>query len=192
MTNSSPLPKPPTGTPIVRRNGQLVVPDDPIIPYIEGDGTGPDIWRASVRVLDAAVEKAYGGKKKIAWMEVFAGEKSFKLFNNWLPDETVEAFRTHLVGIKGPLTTPIGGGIRSLNVALRQLLDLFVCLRPVRWYKGGPSPVKHPEKVDMVIFRENTEDIYAGIEFEAGSEANKKFLSLFKEAFPKEYGKIRF
>jgi len=182
----------PAGDKITMAGGKLTVPDQPIVPFIEGDGTGPDIWRASVRVLDAAVEKAYGGKKKIAWMEVLAGEKSFTKHQNWLPDETVEAFREFLVGIKGPLTTPIGGGIRSLNVALRQMLDLYVCLRPVRWFKGVPSPVKHPEKVDMVIFRENTEDIYAGIEFEAGSEANKKFLSLFKEAFPKEFSKIRF
>jgi isocitrate dehydrogenase len=184
--------KVPAGDKISIANGKLRVPDKPIVPFIEGDGTGPDIWRASVRVFDAAVEKAYGGKRKISWMEVLAGEKSFKQLNTWLPDETVEAFREFLVGIKGPLTTPIGGGIRSLNVALRQLLDLYVCLRPVRWFKGVPSPVKHPEKVDMVIFRENTEDIYAGIEFEQGSEANKKFLSLFKEAFPKEYGKVRF
>src|SRR5687768_11303052 len=183
---------PADGQPITHAAGRLQVPDRPIIPFIEGDGTGPDIWRASVRVFDAAVQKAYGGKRKIAWMEVYAGEKSFKQFNSWLPDETVEAFREFLVGIKGPLTTPIGGGIRSLNVALRQLLDLYVCLRPVRWFKGVPSPVKHPEKVDMVIFRENTEDIYSGIEFEQGSEANKKFLALFKEAFPKEYSKIRF
>jgi isocitrate dehydrogenase len=145
-----------------------------------------------VRVFDAAVKKAYKGARKIEWKEVLAGEKAFNMVNNWLPDETVEAFREYLVGIKGPLTTPIGGGIRSLNVALRQLLDLYVCLRPVRWFQGVPSPVKRPEKVDMVIFRENTEDIYAGIEFEQGSEANKKFLALFKEAFPKEYGKIRF
>ena len=150
------------------------MPDQPIIPFIEGDGTGPDIWRASVRVLDAAVAKAYGGKRKIAWMEVYAGEKSFDLFNTWLPDETVEAFREYLVSIKGPLTTPIGGGIRSLNVALRQMLDLYVCLRPVRWFKGVPSPVKAPEKVDMVIFRENTEDIYAGIEFEAGTRRQQE------------------
>jgi isocitrate dehydrogenase len=182
----------PAGSKITISGGKLKVPEQPIVPFIEGDGTGADIWRASVRVLDAAVAKAYGGKRKIAWMEVYAGEKSFKKFNSWLPDETVEAFREFLVGIKGPLTTPIGGGIRSLNVALRQLLDLYVCLRPVRWFKGVPSPVKHPEKVDMVIFRENTEDIYAGIEFEQGSEACKKFLALFKEAFPKEYGKIRF
>ncbi|CAG0928706.1 isocitrate dehydrogenase [Thermoflexales bacterium] len=174
------------------RSGKLNVPDNPVLPFIEGDGTGPDIWRASVRVFDAAVEKAYQGRRKIAWKEVLAGEKAFNTVNNWLPDETVAAFREYLVGIKGPLTTPIGGGIRSLNVALRQLLDLYVCLRPVRWFKGVPSPVKRPEKVDMVIFRENTEDIYAGIEFEQGSEANQKFLALFKEAFPKEYGKIRF
>ena len=169
-----------------------MVPDDPIIPFIEGDGTGRDIWRASARVFDAAVEKAYGGRKKIAWKEVYAGEKSFKQFNNWLPDETVDAFREYLVGIKGPLTTPVGGGIRSLNVALRQLLDLYVCLRPVRWYRGVPSPVKHPEKVDMVIFRENTEDIYAGIEFVAGSPEAKKVLDFFAREFPKEFNKIRF
>ncbi len=174
------------------KNGRLEVPDDPIIPFIEGDGTGPDIWRASVRVLDAAVAKAYGGKKKIAWKEVYAGEKSFKQFNNWLPDETVDAFRTYYVGIKGPLTTPVGGGIRSLNVALRQLLDLFVCLRPVRWYKGVPSPVRHPERVDMVIFRENTEDIYAGIEYAAGSPEAQTVLDFFARQFPKEFKKIRF
>jgi isocitrate dehydrogenase len=184
--------KVPAGERISISAGKLQVPNNPILPFIEGDGTGPDIWRASVRVFDAAVQKAYAGKRKIAWMEVFAGEKSFTKFNSWLPDETVDAFREFLVGIKGPLTTPIGGGMRSLNVALRQLLDLYVCLRPVRWFKGVPSPVKRPEKVDMVIFRENTEDIYAGIEFEMGTEANKKFLALFKEAFPKEYGKIRF
>ena len=189
----SPKPIPPSdGAKVTIRNGALQVPDHPIIPFIEGDGTGPDIWRASVRVLDAAVQKAYGGKRAIKWMEVYAGEKSFDLFNTWLPDETVEAFREYLVGIKGPLTTPVGGGIRSLNVALRQLLDLYVCLRPVRWFKGVPSPVKHPEKVDVVFFRENTEDIYTGIEFEAGSVEVKKFLTLFKETFPKEYTKIRF
>jgi isocitrate dehydrogenase len=180
------------GQKITIDNGKLIVPNNPVLPFIEGDGTGPDIWRASVRVFDAAVDKAYNGVRKIEWKEVLAGEKAFNTVNNWLPDETVEAFREYLVGIKGPLTTPIGGGIRSLNVALRQLLDLYVCLRPVRWFKGVPSPVKHPEKIDMVIFRENTEDIYAGIEFEQGTEANKKFLALFKEAFPKEYGKIRF
>src|SRR3954468_19814495 len=172
--------------------GKLAVPDRPVIPFIEGDGIGPDIWRASQRVFDAAVEKAYGGKKKIAWMEVYAGEKSKQLFDNWLPDETVEAFRKYLVGIKGPLTTPVGGGIRSLNVALRQLLDLYVCLRPVRYFKGVPSPVKRPDKVDMVIFRENTEDIYTGIEFGAGSERAQKLLSWVEKEFPKEFQKIRF
>jgi isocitrate dehydrogenase len=177
---------------ITLANGRLVVPDDPIIPFIEGDGTGPDIWRASVRVLDAAVEKAYGGRKKIAWIEVYAGEKSFKKFNTWLPDETVEAFRKYFVGIKGPLTTPVGGGIRSLNVALRQLLDLFVCLRPVRWYKGVPSPVKHPEKVDMVIFRENTEDIYAGIEYPGGTPDAQKLLDFLAREFPGDFKKVRF
>jgi isocitrate dehydrogenase len=180
------------GAKIVIENGILKVPANPIIPFIEGDGTGPDIWRASVRVLDAAVAKAYGGSRKIHWLEVYAGEKANKLFNTWLPDESVTACREYLVSIKGPLTTPIGGGIRSLNVALRQLLDLYVCLRPVRWFKGVPSPVKAPEKVDMVIFRENTEDIYAGIEFEQGSEENRKFKELFKQHFPKSYAKIRF
>jgi isocitrate dehydrogenase len=169
--------KPPAeGAPITMKEGVLQVPDNPILPFIEGDGTGPDIWRASQRVLDAAVEIAYGGKKKIAWMEVFAGEKSFHAFGEWLPDDTVEAFKTYLVGIKGPLTTPIGGGIRSLNVALRQLLDLYVCLRPVKYFKGVPSPVKNPEKVDMVIFRENTEDIYAGIEWRAFTPEVKKVI----------------
>ena len=167
-------------------------PINPILPFVEGDGTGRDIWRASVRVFDAAVEKAYGGKRKIHWMEVYAGEKSFKLFQTWLPEETIEAFQEFLVGIKGPLTTPIGGGIRSLNVALRKLLDLYVCQRPVRYYTGVPSPVKHPEYVDMVIFRENTEDIYTGIEFEYGTEENQKFKDMLKEAFPKEYAKMRF
>jgi isocitrate dehydrogenase len=173
-------------------HGKLSVPDHPIIPFIEGDGTGPDIWRASQRVFDAAVDKAFNGKKKIAWMEVLAGEKSFKKLNNWLPDDTVEAFRTFLVGIKGPLTTPVGGGIRSLNVALRQMLDLFVCLRPVRYFTGVPSPVKSPEKVDMVIFRENTEDIYAGIEYPAGSPESQKILDFLAANFPKEFKKIRF
>ena len=180
------------GARITIKDGVLQVPDNPIIPFIEGDGTGPDIWRATVRVLDAAVEKAYGGKKRIHWMEIYAGQKSNDLFNSWLPDETVQACREYLVSIKGPLTTPIGGGIRSLNVALRQLLDLYVCLRPVRWFKGVPSPVKKPEDVDMVIFRENTEDIYAGIEFEQGSAAAKRFLDLFREHFPDEFRKIRF
>ena len=180
------------GEKITISNGKLHVPDQPIIPFIEGDGTGRDIWRASVRVVDAAVQKAYGGKRKIHWMEIFAGEKANKTYNSWLPDETVKACRDYLISIKGPLTTPIGGGIRSLNVALRQLLDLYVCLRPVRWFKGVPSPVKSPEKVDMVIFRENTEDIYAGIEFEAGGAECKKFLELFKQNFPKQFTKIRF
>src|SRR4029450_3005166 len=192
MPNFTTTAPPATGTAISLQNGRLVVPDDPIIPFIEGDGTGPDIWRASVRVLDAAVKKAYGGAKTIAWFEVYAGEKSFKTFDTWLPDETVEAFRHYLVGVEGPLTTPVGGGIRSLNVALRQLLDLYVCLRPVRWYNGVPSPVKHPEKVDMVIFRENTEDIYAGIEYAAGTPEAQKVLDFFAKEFPKEFKKIRF
>ncbi len=192
MSNATTPQVPKDGAPITRKNGQLSVPDNPIIPFIEGDGTGPDIWRASVRVMDAAVAKAYGGKKKIAWMEVYAGEKSFKQSNNWLPDETVDAFRQYLVGIKGPLTTPVGGGIRSLNVALRQLLDLFVCLRPVRWYRGVPSPIRHPEKVDMVIFRENIEDIYAGIEYVAGSPEAQKILDFLEKEFPKDFRKIRF
>jgi len=183
---------PARGEKITIANGKLRVPDQPIIPFIEGDGTGRDIWRASVRVFDAAVAKAYGTKRKIHWMEVFAGEKANKNYHTWLPDETVAACRDYLVSIKGPLTTPVGGGIRSLNVALRQLLDLYVCLRPVRWFKGVPSPVKTPEKVDMIIFRENTEDIYAGIEFEAGSPEGKRFLDLFKQNFPKQYAKIRF
>jgi isocitrate dehydrogenase len=181
-----------SGDRISLADGKLAVPNRPIIPFIEGDGIGRDIWKASQAVFDAAVARAYQGKRQIAWLEVLAGEKAFQATKNWLPDETVEAFRTYLVGIKGPLTTPIGGGIRSLNVALRQLLDLYVCLRPVRYFSGVPSPVKHPEKVDMVIFRENTEDIYAGIEFEAGSAANVKLLGLLKEHFPKETQKIRF
>src|SRR6202161_518723 len=180
------------GEKITVADGKLRVPAQPIVPFIEGDGTGPDIWRASVRVFDAAVQKAYGTKRKIRWMEVFAGEKANKLYNSWLPDETVAACREYLISIKCPLTTPVGGGIRSLNVALRQMLDLYVCLRPVRWFKGVPSPVKAPEKVDMVIFRENTEDIYAGIEFEAGTADAKKFLDLFKQNFPKQFAKIRF
>src|SRR5437762_5968965 len=180
------------GTPISRNHAQLVVPDDPIIPFIEGDGTGRDIWRASVRVFDAAVQNAYGGRRRVAWLEVLAGEKSFTKLNSWLPDETVDAFRKYYVGIKGPLTTPVGGGIRSLNVALRQLLDLYVCLRPVRWFHGVPSPAKHPEKVDMVIFRENTEDIYAGIEYTAGSPEAQKILDFFANEFPKDFKKIRF
>src|SRR5579871_6280733 len=190
---TSPKPVAPTaGQKISLKNGKLSVPDHPILPFIEGDGTGRDIWRASVRVLDAAVQRAYGGKRKIAWYEVYAGEKANNLLGNWLPDETVEAFRTYLVGIKGPLTTPIGGGIRSLNVALRQLLDLYVCLRPVRWFKGVPSPVKRPQDVDMVIFRENTEDIYAGIEFESETDAAKKVLAFIEKEFPKDFKKVRF
>ncbi len=180
------------GQKITLTSGKLNVPDHPIIPFIEGDGIGPDIWKAAVAVIDAAVAKAYAGKKKIEWLEVLAGEKAFKLKNDWLPEETLTAFREYLVGIKGPLTTPIGGGITSLNVALRQKLDLYVCLRPVRYFKGVPSPVKAPEKVDMAIFRENTEDIYAGIEFEAGTERSKKILDFIKAEFPKDYAKIRF
>jgi isocitrate dehydrogenase len=183
---------PPAGGKITIAHGKLTVPDQPIIPFIRGDGTGADIWASSVRVFDAAVAKAYGGKKKISWFEVFAGEESFKKFNTWLPDDTVEAFREYLVGIKGPLTTPVGGGITSLNVALRQMLDLYVCLRPVQWFTGVPSPVKHPEKVDMTIFRENTEDIYAGIEFAAGTPEAAKILDFIAKEFPKRYEKIRF
>ena len=182
----------PKGGKISIQNGKLTVPDQPIIPFIRGDGTGPDIWASSVRVMDAAVAKAYGGKKQIAWMEVFAGEESFKKFNNWLPDDTVDAFREFLVGIKGPLTTPVGGGIRSLNVALRQMLDLYVCLRPVQFFTGVPSPVKHPERVDMTIFRENTEDIYAGIEYAGGSPEAQKVLDFIAKEFPKDFKKIRF
>jgi isocitrate dehydrogenase len=173
-------------------NGKLNVPDNPTIPFIEGDGTGVDIWPASKYVFDAAVEKAYKGKRKINWKEVLAGEKAFNKTGSWMPEETMSVFREYLVGIKGPLTTPVGGGIRSLNVALRQDLDLYTCLRPVQWFKGVPSPVKEPQKTNMVIFRENTEDIYAGIEFQQGTEENKKFLELFKENFPKGYKKIRF
>src|SRR5580704_783885 len=180
------------GEKITIANGQLKVPDQPIIPFIEGDGTGRDIWRASVRVFDAAVQKAYGGKRKIHWMEVFAGEKANKAYNTWLPEETVAACRNYLISIKGPLTTPVGGGIRSLNVALRQLLDLYVCLRPVRWFKGVTSPVKSPEKVDMVVFRENTEDIYAGIEWAAGSDGARKVLAFLEQEFPKAYASVRF
>jgi len=180
------------GEAITLKNGKLSVPTHPIIPFIEGDGTGPDIWRASVRVFDAAVENAYGGQRRITWNEVLAGQKSFDKTGSWLPDETLDAFRAYLVGIKGPLTTPVGGGIRSLNVALRQILDLYVVLRPVRWFQRVPSPVKHPEKVDMVIFRENTEDIYAGIEYAAGTDEVKKVLAFLQESFPSSYKKIRF
>jgi len=182
----------PEGGMIAIADGKLRVPDNPVLPFIEGDGIGPDIWRASQRILDAAVARACGGDRKIAWMEVFAGQKAFDRFGEWLPDETVQAFREFLVGIKGPLTTPVGGGIRSLNVALRQLLDLYVCLRPVRWFEGVPSPVNNPQWVDMVIFRENTEDIYAGIEFEEGTEEAARFNQLFEQAFPELYKKIRF
>src|SRR6266487_1438946 len=182
---------PPSGEKITRTE-TLEVPDQPIIPFIRGDGTGPDIWAASVRVFDAAVEKAFGAKKKVAWFEVFAGQAAKDKFDSWLPDDTVEAFREYLVGIKGPLTTPVGGGIRSLNVALRQLLDLYVCLRPVQYFKGVPSPVKRPEKVDMIIFRENTEDIYAGIEYAAGTPESNKILEFFAKEFPKEFEKVRF
>ena len=183
---------PSDGEKITISNGVLSVPNKPIIPFIEGDGTGPDIWRASVRVLDAAVEKAYGGERRIVWMEVYSGGKAFDQFGDWLPQETVKAFDEFLVGIKGPLTTPVGGGIRSLNVALRKALDLYVCLRPVRYFEGVPSPVKNPENVDMVIFRENTEDIYAGVEFEQGTTENEQFKSLLQENFPEEYAKFRF
>src|SRR5262245_54019523 len=182
----------PQGDRIHIENGKLTVPDHPVIPFIEGDGTGRDIWRASVRVFDAAVAKAYGGKKKIVWHEVRAAGKAYQQPQTWLPDQTVEDFKTYLVGIKGPLTTPIGGGIRSLNVALRQMLDLYVCLRPVRYFKGVPSPVKKPEDVDMVIFRENTEDIYAGIEWQAGSDGAKKVLEFLAAQFPKQAKKVRF
>lgn len=183
---------PAQGQKITMQNGQLQVPDQPILPFIEGDGIGVDIWPASQRILDAAVAKAYAGKRKIAWMEVFAGEKAFKKFNTWLPAETIQAFTEFIVGIKGPLTTPVGGGIRSLNVALRKELDLYACVRPTRWFKGVPSPVKHPELVDMITFRENTEDVYAGIEFECGTPENEKLLKYLEENFPKEFAKIRF
>jgi isocitrate dehydrogenase len=192
MPEHPPFTPPPEGKPIVRRDDRLEVPDTPIVPFIEGDGTGPDIWRASVRVFENAVRKAYRGWRRIAWVEVLAGQKAFDRTGSWLPDQTLDAFREYLVGIKGPLTTPVGGGIRSLNVALRQILDLYVCLRPVRWFEGVPSPVRRPEKIDMVIFRENTEDIYAGIEFAAESDEVKKVLAFLAEAFPAAYGKVRF
>ena len=182
----------PMSNPITMTSKGLSVPDDPILPFIEGDGTGADIWRASVHVFDAAIAKAYGGKRKVEWKEVLAGEKAFNQTGNWLPDETLEAFKEYKVGIKGPLTTPVGGGIRSLNVALRQILDLYVCLRPVRWFTGVPSPVKEPESVDMVIFRENTEDIYAGIEFQEGTDEAKKFTQLLKDNYPEKFKKVRF
>jgi len=185
--------KPPAeGEKITIHQGVLKVPDKPVIPYIEGDGIGPDVWRATEKVLDAAVQRAYSGDREIKWMEVYAGEKAHQLAGNWLPDDTLDACREYLVAIKGPLTTPIGGGFRSLNVALRQILDLYVCLRPIRWFNGVPSPIKNPALVDMVIFRENTEDIYAGIEFETGSEENARFLEFFKDTFPTLFQKIRF
>ncbi|MCH8023284.1 MAG: NADP-dependent isocitrate dehydrogenase [Candidatus Marinimicrobia bacterium] len=194
MTDYKHIARPAFGEPIRKSAGGLQVPDQPIIPFIEGDGTGPDIWRATVRVLDAAVNKAYGGRRRIAWMEIFAGDKANQVYgpDSWLPEETLAAVREYLIAIKGPLTTPIGGGIRSINVALRQKLDLYVCLRPVKWYQGVPSPVKHPERVDMVIFRENTEDIYAGIEFQEGSNDVADFLKMLKKSFPRRYAKIRF
>lgn len=180
------------GDKITIKDGVLNVPNNPVIPFIEGDGTGEDIWAASVRVLDAAVEKAYGGERKIEWKEVFAGQKAFDMSGSWLPDETIEAFKEYRIGIKGPLTTPVGGGIRSINVALRQILDLYVCLRPVKYFTGVPSPVKEPELIDMVIFRENTEDIYAGIEFKEGEEETKAFLEYMKTTFSEKFSKIRF
>jgi isocitrate dehydrogenase len=180
------------GQKITIQNGQLQVPEHPIIPFIEGDGTGPDIWSAAQPVFDAAVEQAYAGKRQIAWLEVFAGEKSYNKLNTWLPEDTISAFKDFKVGIKGPLTTPVGGGIRSLNVALRAQLDLYACVRPVRWFAGVPAPVTHPERMNMIIFRENTEDLYSGIEFEQGSAENALFIKLIKENFPKEYAKIRF
>lgn len=183
---------PPAGGKISIQNGKLTVPHNPVMPFIRGDGTGPDIWAASQRVFDAAVQKAYGGKRKVAWFEVYAGEAAKNKFDNWLPDDTVEAFKEYLVGIKGPLTTPVGGGIRSLNVALRQMLDLYVCLRPVQYFTGVPSPVKRPEKVDMVIFRENTEDIYAGIDYQAGSPEARKILDFMQRELPAAFRKIRF
>src|SRR6059058_708791 len=184
--------KPPAGGKVSIKDGKLTVPDNPVLPFIRGDGTGPDIWAASQHVFDAAVQKAYGGKRKISWFEVFAGETAKNKFDNWLPDDTIEAFKEYLVGIKGPLTTPVGGGIRSLNVALRQMLDLYVCLRPVQYFKGVPSPVKRPEKVDMIIFRENTEDIYAGIDYAGGTPESQKILDFLVQNFPREFKKVRF
>lgn len=192
MLSTFPNSPDPDSSKITFVDGKLNVPDHPAIPFIEGDGSGPDIWSAAHRVLDAAVELTYGGNRRIHWFEVFAGEKAFNTQGTWLPEATLEAFKTYLVGIKGPLTTPVGGGIRSLNVALRKNLDLYVCLRPVRWFRIVPSPIRHPEQVDMVIFRENTEDIYTGIEFAAGSAENQRFLDLLRENFPEEFAKIRF
>src|SRR6266404_4364872 len=184
--------QPPEGGKITIQDGKIQCPNNPVIPFIRGDGTGSDIWAASERVFDAAVQKAYGGKRKLVWFEVYAGETAKNKFDNWLPDDTIDAFKEFLVGIKGPLTTPVGGGIRSLNVALRQMLDLYVCLRPVQYFQGVPSPVKHPEKVNMVIFRENTEDIYAGIEYQAGSAEAKKILEFIERELPAAFKKIRF
>src|SRR5215468_940945 len=186
MPNFISLKPPISGKPISRRDGQLVVPEDPIVPYIEGDGTGPDIWRASVRVFDAAVQNAYGGKRRIAWFEVLAGEKAKNLTGEWLPSDTLEAVKAYKVAIKGPLTTPVGGGIRSLNVTLRQVLDLYACVRPVRYYKQTPSPVKHPERMDIVIFRENTEDVYAGVEWEEGTAEAKRLIAFLNEDLLKD------
>ena len=183
---------PEQGDRITRNSAGLNVPDRPIIPFIRGDGTGRDIWRATVRVLDAAVASAYAGERRLMWMEIFAGEAAFRKFDNWLPDATIDAIRDYRVAIKGPLTTPVGGGIRSLNVAIRQLLDLYVCQRPVRWFEGVPSPVRDPGAVDMVIFRENTEDIYAGAEFEEGEQDTQRFLAMMQEHFPERYAKVRF
>ena len=183
---------PPEGEKITLLSGRLQIPGRPIVPFVEGDGTGPDIWRAAVQVIDAAVERAYGESRRIAWMEVLAGEKAFGRTGDWLPEETVEAFREFRVGIKGPLTTPVGGGIRSLNVALRKSLDLYACVRPVRYFEGVPSPIKRPQDVDMVIFRENTEDLYAGVEFECGTPANVRFLQWLHTELPDEYARIRF
>ena len=183
---------PEKGEKITRNGAGLKVPDQPVIPFIRGDGIGRDIWRATERVLDAAVAAAYDGKRQLMWMEIYAGESAFRKFDSWLPDATIEAIREYRVAIKGPLTTPVGGGIRSLNVAIRQMLDLYVCLRPVRWFEGVPSPVRDPGAVDMVIFRENTEDIYAGAEFEEGEEDTQRFLSLMREHFPERYAKVRF
>src|SRR5437667_5263152 len=180
---------PPTGGKISNQNGKIHVPESPVLPFFRGDGTGTDIWAASERVFNAAVQKAYGDRRKINWFEVYAGEAAKNKFDNWLPDDTIEAFKEFLVGIKGPLTTPVGGGIRSLNVALRQMLDLYVCLRPVQYFEGVPSPVKHPEKVDMVIFRENTEDIYAGIEYAGGTPEAQKILDFLAKEFPKAFDK---
>ncbi len=185
-------PLPPSGQPVRAENGALSVPDQPIIPFIEGDGIGVDVWPAARRVLDEAVRRAYGGARQVAWMEVFAGQKASQRFGSWLPDETLQAFEEFKVGIKGPLTTPVGGGMRSLNVALRRQLDLYVCLRPVRWFEGVPAPVRRPQDIDMVIFRENTEDLYAGIEFELGTPENAQFKNLLREHFPQDYARLRF